>query len=203
MYCRRLGPLAQKTRQMASLKDRSLLAAMPSIYDAFFGIENSPHFVKKPEATRVVLGCFIRTLNEATVTDQRAWVSAPNGATATGYFLSGCPVENGQIWDLQGCFRHQVLLRRTRHVHDGSSGHPARVSERQHVAQRRNKAPQRHEDVPQGQPPRGESCLHRGSPRLASELQRPMGSNEVVVAAQQFEVRLERVRRPRMGERPS
>ena len=87
--------------------------------------------------------------------------------------------------------------------HDGSSGHPARVSERQHVAQRRNKAPQRHEDVPQGQPPRGESCLHRGSPRLASELQRPMGSNEVVVAAQQFEVRLERVRRPRMGERPS
>ena len=66
-----------------------------------------------------------------------------------------------------------------------------------------NKAPQRHEDVPQGQPPRGESCLHRGSPRLASELQRPMGSNEVVVAAQQFEVRLERVRRPRMGERPS
>ena len=52
-------------------------------------------------------------------------------------------------------------------------------------------------------PPRGESCLHRGSPRLASELQRPMGSNEVVVAAQQFEVRLERVRRPRMGERPS
>ena len=45
-----------------------------------------------------------------------------------------------------------------RHVHDGSSGHPARVSERQHVAQRRNKAPQRHEDVPQGQPPRGESC---------------------------------------------
>ena len=30
-----------------------------------------------------------------------------------------------------------------------------------------------------------------------------LGSNEVVVAAQQFEVRLERVRRPRMGERPS
>ncbi len=38
--------------------------------------------------------------------------------------------------------------------HDGSSGHPARVSDRQHVAQRRNKAPQRHEDVPQGQPRR-------------------------------------------------
>ena len=32
------------------------------------------------------------------------------------------------------CFRHQVLLRRDRHVHDRSSGHPARVSERQHVA---------------------------------------------------------------------
>ena len=81
---------------MASLKDRSLFAAMPSIYDAFFGIKNSPHFVRKPKANGVVLGCFIRTLNEATVTDQRAWVSAPNGAAATGYLLSAGPVENGQ-----------------------------------------------------------------------------------------------------------
>ena len=78
------------------------------------------------------------------------------------------PGEPERTHEPGGCFRHQVLLRRNRHVHDGSSGHPARVSERQHVAQRRNKAPQRHEDVPQGQPPRGESCLHRGSPRLAS-----------------------------------
>ena len=34
----------------------------------------------------------------------------------------------------QGCFRHQVLLHRDRHVHDGSSGPPARVSEPPHVA---------------------------------------------------------------------
>ena len=35
------------------------------------------------------------------------------------------------VW---GCFRHQVLLRRDRHVHDGSGGRPARVSEHPHVA---------------------------------------------------------------------
>ena len=28
------------------------------------------------------------------------------------------------------CFRHQVLLRRDRHVYDGSRSRPARVSER-------------------------------------------------------------------------
>ena len=33
-----------------------------------------------------------------------------------------------------GCFRHQVLLRSDRHVHDGGSSRPARVRERQHVA---------------------------------------------------------------------
>ena len=33
-----------------------------------------------------------------------------------------------------GCFRHQVLLRRNWHVHDRSSGRPARVSEHPHVA---------------------------------------------------------------------
>ncbi len=32
------------------------------------------------------------------------------------------------------CFRHQVLLRSDRHVHDGGSSRPARVRERQHVA---------------------------------------------------------------------
>ena len=31
---------------------------------------------------------------------------------------------------IAGCFHHQVLLRRNRHVHDGSSGHPARISYR-------------------------------------------------------------------------
>ena len=35
---------------------------------------------------------------------------------------------------LKRCFRHQVLLRRDRHVHDGCSGRPVRVSERQYVA---------------------------------------------------------------------
>ncbi len=57
------------------------------------------------------------------------------------------------------CFCHQALLRRNRHVHDGSSGHPARVSERQHVAQPPDTAPQGHEDVPQSQPPRRKPCL--------------------------------------------
>ena len=33
-----------------------------------------------------------------------------------------------------GCFRHQVLLRRDRHVHDRSSGPPAQFSEHPHVA---------------------------------------------------------------------
>ena len=47
------------------------------------------------------------------------------------------------------CFRHQVLLRCDRHVHDGGSGRPARVSERPHVAQPQDNAPQGHEDVPQ------------------------------------------------------
>ena len=80
------------------------------------------------------------------------------------------------------CFRHQVLLRRDRYVHDRSSGPPARVSEHMHVEPPGN-APQGHEDVPKGQPPCGEAYLHRGRPRLASELQRPMRANEVVVAA--------------------
>ena len=52
-------------------------------------------------------------------------------------FNAGPPVkpqsynQNVQIFR---CFRHQVLLRREGHGHDGSSGRPARVSERQHVA---------------------------------------------------------------------
>jgi len=33
-----------------------------------------------------------------------------------------------------GCFRHQVLLRGDRHVHDRRSGPPARVSEHPHAA---------------------------------------------------------------------
>ena len=40
----------------------------------------------------------------------------------------------GDVRLVIGCFRHQVLLRRDRHVHDGSSGRPARVSEHPHVA---------------------------------------------------------------------
>ena len=81
-----------------------------------------------------------------------------------------------------GCFRHQVLLRCDGHVRDRSSGPPARVSEHPHVAQPPDDAPQGHEDVPKRQPPRGKPRLHRRRPRLASELQRPMRPNEVVVA---------------------
>ena len=85
---------------------------------------------------------------------------------------------------LIGCFRHQVLLRRYRHWDDSGSCRPVRVGEHQHVARRRNRSPRGREDVPDGQPPRGESRLHRWSPGLASELQRSMRSDEVVVAAQ-------------------
>ena len=81
-----------------------------------------------------------------------------------------------------GCFRHQVLLRCDGHVRDRSSGPPARVSEHPHDAQPPDDAPQGHEDVPKRQPPRGKPRLHRRRPRLASELQRPMRPNEVVVA---------------------
>ena len=81
-----------------------------------------------------------------------------------------------------GCFRHQVLLRCDGHVRDRSSGPSARVSEHPHVAQPPDDAPQGHEDVPKRQPPRGKPRLHRRRPRLASELQRPMRPNEVVVA---------------------
>ena len=42
---------------------------------------------------------------------------------------------------LRGCFRHQVLLRRDRHVHDGGSGRPTQVSEHPHVAQPPDNAP--------------------------------------------------------------
>ena len=80
------------------------------------------------------------------------------------------------------CFRHQVSLRCDGHVRDRSSGPPARVSEHPHVAQPPDDAPQGHEDVPKRQPPRGKPRLHRRRPRLASELQRPMRPNEVVVA---------------------
>ena len=100
------------------------------------------------------------------------------------------PLTDDQEFDTQAlvtlfyrCFRHQVLLRRDRHVHDRSSGPPSQVSEYPHVAQPRDKAPQGQEDVPKRQSPRGEARLHRGRPRLASELQRPMRANEVVVAA--------------------
>ncbi len=81
------------------------------------------------------------------------------------------------------CFRHQVLLRRDRHVHDGGSGRPTQVSEHPHVAQPPDNAPRGLEDVSKGQPPRGESRLHRGRPGLAPKLQRPMRANEVVVTA--------------------
>ncbi len=37
-------------------------------------------------------------------------------------------------FDVVRCFRHQVLLRRNWHGHNGGSGRPARVRERQHVA---------------------------------------------------------------------
>ena len=63
------------------------------------------------------------------------------------------------------CFRHQVLLRRDRHWDDSGSCRPVRVGEHQHVARRRNRSPRGREDVPDGQPPRGESRLHRWSPR--------------------------------------
>ena len=50
-------------------------------------------------------------------------------------------VDDSELGDLQlpltllvGCFRHQVLLRRDRHVRDGSSGPPVRVSEHPYVA---------------------------------------------------------------------
>ena len=101
------------------------------------------------------------------------------------------------------CFRHQVLLRCDRHVHDSGSGRPTQVSERQYVAQPPDNAPHGHEDVPKGQPPRGESRLHRRRPRLAAEPQRPMRPYEVVVATQQLEMRVERVGRACMGQRPS
>ena len=39
-----------------------------------------------------------------------------------------------------GCFRHQVLLRRDGHVHDGSSGRPTQVSEHPRVAQPQDNA---------------------------------------------------------------
>ena len=38
------------------------------------------------------------------------------------------------------CFRHQVLLRRDRHVYDGSCGRPTRVSKHPHVAQPQDNA---------------------------------------------------------------
>ena len=101
------------------------------------------------------------------------------------------------------CFRHQVLLRCDRHVHDSGSGRPVRVSEHPHVTQPHDNAPQGHEDVPQGQSPRGEPRLHRRRPRLAAEPQRPMRSHEVVVATQQLEMRVKRVGRACMGQRPS
>ena len=100
-----------------------------------------------------------------------------------------------------GCFRHQVLLRCDRHVHDSGSCRPTQVSERQHVAQPPDNVPHGHEDVPKGQPPRGESRLHRRRPHLAAEPQRPMRPYEVVVATQQLEMRVERVGRACMGQR--
>ena len=83
-----------------------------------------------------------------------------------------------------GCFCHQVLLRRYRHWDDSGSCRPVRVGEHQRVALRRDRSLRGREDVPDGQPPRGESSLHRWRPGLASELQRSMRSDEVVVAAQ-------------------
>ncbi len=38
------------------------------------------------------------------------------------------------------CFRHQVLLRRDRHVYDGSCGRPTRVSKHPHVTQPQDNA---------------------------------------------------------------
>ena len=99
-----------------------------------------------------------------------------------GLLFVSTPLSQAAAFDA-GCFRHQVLLRCDRHVHDRSSGPPSPVSEHPHVAQPRDKAPPGHEDVPQGQPPRGQARLHRGRPDLAPKLQRPMRANEVVVTA--------------------
>ena len=57
---------------MTSLKDRSLLVAMVSIYGAFFGIENSQSFVRELEGND-------RGPNGETVTGQRTAIFSSNG----------------------------------------------------------------------------------------------------------------------------
>ena len=59
-----------------------------------------------------------------------------------------------------------------------------------------------HEDLPERQPPRGQSSLHRRRPGFPPELQRPMRSDEVVITAQQLQVVLECLLRACVAWRP-
>jgi hypothetical protein len=84
-----------------------------------------------------------------------------------------------------GCFRHQVLLCRQRHWHVIDSWREHGFAECEHDSHRFQKSHRRLEDLPQRQPPASQPRLHCWCPDLASEFQRPVRPDEVVIAAKQ------------------
>ena len=59
----------------------------------------------------------------------------------------------------------------------------------------------RRENLPERQPPLGQASLHGRRPDFRSEFQRPMGPDEVVVAAQQLKVSFQPLPASRVAER--
>ena len=76
------------------------------------------------------------------------------------------------------------------------------VEEHESDISQRQKMHRRGEDLPERQPPGGQSRLHGRRPDLASEFQRPVRPYEVVIAANQLEVIFEVLLPSRMANRP-
>jgi hypothetical protein len=83
----------------------------------------------------------------------------------------------------QGCFRHPVLLRghrKTRIVYIDQHG---RVEEHYSNISQRPKMQRRGEDLPERQPPCGQSRLHGWCPDFTPKFQGPVRPHKVVMAA--------------------
>ena len=95
----------------------------------------------------------------------------------------------GRDWiffELDGCFRHQVLLRGCGQWYRCGRDRVARPSEQENLDPRPQRNRHRQEDVSKGEPSRRQTGLHSRSSDLTSELQSSVRSDEVVIATEQL-----------------
>ena len=99
------------------------------------------------------------------------------------------------------CFRHRVLLSRQGHSRFVVNDRPDGADEHARDLLPCQKDYRRREDFPERQPPLGQASLHGRRPDFPSEFQRPVGPDEVVVAAQQLKVSFQTLPASRVAER--